>query len=58
MRGLSEARTIDATMAYYAADAVYGYVFVWSDGKAQRATPYRDAHEARADAERLAKERR
>jgi ketosteroid isomerase-like protein len=125
MRGLSEARTIDATMAYYAADAVYdmsrmgmgvfegraairgfledwdnqyeeyddeileivhlgggivfllvrqnarplgspehvrlrdlyGYVFVWSDGKALRATPYRDADEARADAERLAKER-
>jgi ketosteroid isomerase-like protein len=125
MRALSDARTVDATMAYYSADAVYdmsrlgmgvfeghvairgfledwdnqyeeyddevlevvhlgggivflvvrqnarpwgspehvrlrdvyGYVFVWVEGKVQRATPYLDADEARTDAERLAESR-
>jgi hypothetical protein len=33
---------------------LYGYVFVWADGKIERATVYPDADEARADAERLA----
>ena len=36
---------------------VYGYVFVWADDKVARATPYTDPDEARAAAERLAKER-
>jgi ketosteroid isomerase-like protein len=125
MRALSDARTVDTTMAYYSADAVYdmsrmgmrvfegraairgfledwdnqyedyddeilevvhlgggvvflvvrqnarpsgspehvrlrdvyGYVFVWADGKVQRATPHVDADEARAAAERLAESR-
>jgi ketosteroid isomerase-like protein len=125
MRALSDARTVDATMAYYSADAVYdmsrmgmgvfegraairgfledwdnqyeeyddeilevvdlgagivflvvrqnarpwgspehvrlrdvyGYVFVWANGKVLPATPYRDINEARAAAERLAESR-
>jgi ketosteroid isomerase-like protein len=34
--------------------AIYGFVFVWSDGKVSRATVYTDPHEARACAESLA----
>jgi ketosteroid isomerase-like protein len=37
---------------------VYGYTFVWVDGKVARATVYTDIDEARAAAERLAQERR
>ncbi len=37
--------------------ARYGYVFVWGDGQVKRATPYLDVDEARAAAERLARER-
>jgi ketosteroid isomerase-like protein len=37
---------------------VYGYVFVWADGKVARVTPYPDVDEARAAAERLAEPRR
>jgi ketosteroid isomerase-like protein len=38
-------------------DAVYGFVFVWTDGKVTRATVYTDPHEARASAESLAESR-
>jgi ketosteroid isomerase-like protein len=34
--------------------AIYGFVFVWSDGKVSRATVFTDPHEARAYAEGLA----
>ena len=37
---------------------VYGYVMVWAGTKIARITPYTDAKEARAAAERLAEERR
>ena len=36
---------------------LYGYIFVWADGKLVRTTPYPDVEEARTAAERLAKER-
>jgi ketosteroid isomerase-like protein len=34
--------------------SVFGFVFVWSDGKLARVTVYRDPSEARAAAQRLA----
>jgi ketosteroid isomerase-like protein len=37
--------------------AVYGFVFVWTDGKVARVTVYTDVDEARAAAERLAESR-
>ena len=37
--------------------AVYGFVFIWRDGKVARVTVYTDPGEARAAAERLAEER-
>jgi ketosteroid isomerase-like protein len=37
--------------------AVYGFVFVWRDGKVARVTVYTDVDEARAAAERLAESR-
>jgi ketosteroid isomerase-like protein len=38
--------------------AVYGFVFVWTDGKVARVTVYTNPSEARAAAEHLAEERR
>jgi ketosteroid isomerase-like protein len=35
-------------------DAIYGFVFVWTDGKVSRATVYTDPHAARTAAESLA----
>jgi ketosteroid isomerase-like protein len=55
--GRPSGSAVDGSAADSRTHSVYGFVIVWIDGKIARMTAYLDVGEARAAAERLARER-